>query len=163
MSELLWIDADVSPEQLIELLGEPDADLALDEQAGRADRFLAGLAGLGLRRRGEQPDPEFLADSAARLPSVWIGVPRFRNGLLGWLRDSFVADEWLQSCERRTAAQFLADWYSGIPGLRLEELELDRIDELMRHRGETEGFLLEEQIPDGVPPSHWWWRLPDRG
>lgn len=60
MSELVWIDADASPEQLIELLGERDANLSLDEEAIRADRFLAGLAGLGLRRRGEPPEPEFL-------------------------------------------------------------------------------------------------------
>jgi hypothetical protein len=163
MPELLWIDADASPEQMLELLGEPGADLPLDEQTGRADRFLARLAGLGLRSRGEPPDREFIADSAARLAASWVGVLRFRDGLLDWLRDSFVADEWLQSCERRTALQFLADWYADSPGLRLQELELDRNDELMRHRGETEGFLLEEQIPDGVPPSHWWWRLPDRG
>lgn len=163
MPDLLWIDADASPEQLLALLGEPGADLTLDEQSGRADRFLAGLAGLGMRSRGAPPDPEFLADSAARLPSVWVGVLRFRNRLLDWLRDSFVADEWLQSCERRTALQFLDDWYADSPGLRLEELELDRVDELLRHRGETEGFLMEEQIPEGTPPHHWWWRLPDRG
>jgi len=163
MPELLWIDPDARPEQLLDGLGEPGARLPVDEQAARADRFLAGLAGLGLQRQGNPPDPEFLVDSAARLASSWLGVLRFRDWLLDRLRDTFLGGEWHQSCEQRTALQFLADWYDGRPGLRLEELELDRIDELLRHRGETEGFLFEEEIPERAPPTHWWWRLPDRG
>jgi hypothetical protein len=161
--DLVWIDLGARPEQLLAALGEPGAELPAEEQAARADRFLAGLGGLALRLRGEPPPAAFVSDSAARLPSCWAGVLRFRDGLLDRLRDAFVADEWRQSCERRTALQELVELYGERPGLPLFELELDRVDELLRHRGETEGFLLEQEIPEGIPATHWWWQLPDRG
>lgn len=152
-----FIDLGATPGQLRALLaGEVEPTVAA--QNARAYPFLAGLGGLGLR--GEI-DEAFVAATTDGLNAVWTGVLSFAEDLEALARDTFVADEWRQAVERRSALQFLLDAYARTPlAERFPYLEVDDLDELLRHRGQTEGFLRDEDIPDGVPESHWWWGLP---
>jgi hypothetical protein len=103
-----------------------------------------------------------LEAAAPLLERVGIGFQDFlhdsRDGLLQEFR---FADQWPRACERRSAVQFLMDLFDGIapPGV-LEGIDTEEVDEKLRHRGKWEGFLRPDEIPEGIPASHWWWRLP---
>jgi hypothetical protein len=157
MTELRFIDPDATADGLRALLaGAVEPTVAA--QNARAFPFLAGLGGLGLRGA---IDAGFVSATADGVNAVWAGVRSFADDLEALVRDTFVGDEWLQAMERRSALQFLLDAYAQTPlAERFPYLEVGDLDELLRHRGQTEGFLRDEDIPDGVPESHWWWRLP---
>jgi hypothetical protein len=162
VSVFVWIDGAATPQSVLSALENVPPDASVDQQALAADRFLAGLGGLGVASRGASPNRDFIDAAAGRLPGVWVGILRFVRRLRDLLLEQFYAGEWRVACERRTALEFLADWFAhGSLADRLGELELDRVDELLRERGQTEGLLPEDQIPEGIPRSHWWWWWPE--
>lgn len=69
-------------------------------------------------------------------------------------------DEWIEICYRRSRLEAICNLYSEeiyqsvnehLPGW-ISELD-DRISLV---KG-TEGYLKEDEIPQGIPKSHWWW------
>jgi hypothetical protein len=138
-----------------------------DESAGVANAYLRLLFGLGRASElaGElAPDiVACLKATAPQLERVGSGFQRFlRRSRDALLQEFLFADQWPSALERRSAVQFLIDLYRGLapPGL-LEQVDTEEVDWLLRHRGATEGFLRPDEIPDGIPASHWWWHLPD--
>jgi hypothetical protein len=157
-----WIDDTATPDSLIVGLARVPVDASIDEQTAAADRFLSGLGGLGVASAGASPQGDFVVVVARGLAPVWVGVLGFVSQTRHLLRDTFYGEEWRIACERRTALQFMAEWFVGGPlAERLGELELDSVDELLRERGRTEGLLAADQIPEGIPRSHWWWWWPE--
>ena len=39
--------------------------------------------------------------------------------------------------------------------------DIEELDEEIKAKGRTEGFLSAAEIPDKLPSSHWWWWCPD--
>ncbi|QSA98410.1 hypothetical protein [Methylococcus sp. EFPC2] len=69
--------------------------------------------------------------------------------------------EWPRLCLNRSVIQFLIDDYAAtpIPAL-IDRQDLTELDEEMARVGDRQGPLDEDQIPRGMPQSHWWWRYP---
>jgi hypothetical protein len=74
----------------------------------------------------------------------------------------FQADEWVQVSMHRSAVEFLTEFSQGT-GFEIGANTLDTLtlDNLIMEVGEREGYLSEEKIPAGIPPSHWWWWYPN--
>ena len=160
-----WGTSDMDPVTLCQGMRELLA--APPEREDVAHAYLCLLFGLGRASvlAGES-SPDVVAcleATAPRLERIGIGFQDFlfdsRDGLL---EEFHFADQWARALERRSAVQFLLDLYRGLapPGL-LEEVDTEEVDWLLRRRGRTEGYLRPDEIPDGIPTSHWWWRLPD--
>lgn len=73
-----------------------------------------------------------------------------------------VEDQWISVCERRSGLEFLVDTYRGIPAADVQRLLQDSLEEILRHRCASEGFLEPSSIPEAMPESHWWWWCPSR-
>ncbi|MFB7719319.1 hypothetical protein [Nocardia sp. NPDC056100] len=67
-----------------------------------------------------------------------------------------------QACIRRTAVQLLFDDYPGSSNIFTDEYRslIDEMDEILMTGASEVDPLLEILIPNHVPASHWWWRLP---
>lgn len=69
--------------------------------------------------------------------------------------------EWPRLCMSRSVIQFLIDDYTGTPVPELiDRDDLAELDEEMERVGGRQGPLDDDQIPKGMPASHWWWRYP---
>jgi hypothetical protein len=137
-----------------------------DEREGVAYAYLRLFFGIGRARElaGELTSEvvTFLKATAPQLERIGVGFVDFlwesRDGLL---QEFLFPDQWPRACERRSAVQFLIDLYRGLasPSV-LQQLDTEQVDWLLRRKGKIEGLLRPDEIPDGIPASHWWWRLP---
>src|SRR5699024_6339815 len=68
------------------------------------------------------------------------------------------------ACWRRSMLQILGDefvaWSSCLRRVDLEALS--RIDEILERVAASARPVLEEEVPDWVPRTHWWWWEPAR-
>jgi hypothetical protein len=91
-------------------------------------------------------------------------TPVFRD-LNNILNTGFQSNEWTRICQNRSAIEALREMYQGT--LLKEYLEEDDeitiglrdLDERIRQRGQVDAYMPAEQIPNGIPKSHWWWWL----
>ena len=71
-------------------------------------------------------------------------------------------DWWEPICVGWSSGHFLRELYEGTGALDDWHCFLtpDEMDDMLRWHGEEDGCLTDEQIPDGIPPTHWWWWYP---
>ena len=77
--------------------------------------------------------------------------------------DFYYAEQWKNRvCWKRSAVEALKEMYKGT---FLEqfyyELDTEDLDDSIEMRAHKEGGLKEDQIPKGIPTSHWWWWSPE--
>lgn len=69
-----------------------------------------------------------------------------------------------EACSRRSLLQILNDHF--VPWEKFERIhlrsEIEDIDESLEDASESAPPFREDEIPDWVPESHWWWRAPKR-
>lgn len=103
-----------------------------------------------------------LAETADALRHAIIDIKAFVRATEYHLQDTWYADEWRWTCIRRSGLEFLKELYRNTSfGEYLVEFDLADLDELLKQRGEVEGFLSNDKIPTGVPKLHWWWWYPN--
>lgn len=143
--------------------GDWDADVA------RADAFVERLYDVG---RALEAHPElregdewrrFRDATAPRLVANAGGVSRYAHALDARLHETFeLPDDWLIVCRRRSALAFVGELYGGTD---LDEwrsdIEPPDLDETLRYRCKTDGYVAPGDVPEGIPRSHWWWRCPN--
>lgn len=127
--------------------------------------FLNGLVEIG---RVLSEDPELLGDadvelfrqeSGQLLTSLHAAVDRYRantaHDAYGVWEDVVQSDRLLR---RRSALAFLGELYEGTAYEGFPDLlEFDELDDLIRDRGRSNGRPRDEEVPTGIPRSHWWW------
>jgi len=64
-----------------------------------------------------------------------------------------LARPWQEVCLYRSALEFLGDLLRGVPALA-EEVDLGEADQLMRQHVRV---VDPQEVPAGMPASHWWW------
>ena len=68
-------------------------------------------------------------------------------------------EPWLRACRLRSFLEHVfgfaedGEWWA-------EELDTEDYDAALRLRGDGDGGIPPEQVPAGMPTSHWWWWLP---
>lgn len=141
-----------------------------------AGPFLSRLFHLGARLHrdprllGHQEVQRLLARGA--LPDVRVGqsIREYARGLEDlnhepWELESdwgaFLIDHWARACTERSALEFALELFPGLfsEGARGEIGEtLAQSDAHFKAKVESGVQGHPEQIPSGVPLSHWWWR-----
>ncbi|MGF1485879.1 MAG: hypothetical protein ACFBSE_02075 [Prochloraceae cyanobacterium] len=108
-------------------------------------------------------DPDFqrfLNDSSILLCRTMISdMPRYISSVERILTFTLEPGEWVKVCWRRSAIEAIKELY---PNTVFEQYfsEIDTEDDLdliLESRGKKEGPVSEEEIPNGIPSSHWWW------
>lgn len=135
--------------------------------------FMDGLLNLYLALKADpsiETEPQFqnyLRESADLLTRITFGIGIFISEINQALREPFYSDEWFGICRNRSAVEALRELYQNTnlgEHLSVEpdlsDLDTRDLDGEIRLKGEKEGFPSQEQIPAGIPSSHWWWWLP---
>jgi hypothetical protein len=134
--------------------------------------FMDGLLNLYLALKADlsiEVEPQFqnyLRESADLLTWITFDIGIFISEINQALRELFYSDEWFGICRNRSAVEALRELYQNTNlgehlsvEPNLSDLDTRDLDGEIRLKGE-EGFLSQEQIPAGIPSSHWWWWLP---
>jgi hypothetical protein len=105
---------------------------------------------------------DFRDETAPRLYANGGGLSRYADGIDARLHETFqIGDEWQNIARRRSALAFLTELYRGTEVVDEWNLEPEDLEEILRFRCQSEGFIAPEDIPPGIPRSHWWWWCPN--
>jgi hypothetical protein len=102
---------------------------------------------------------EFLARSAPeiskrRVEFLISGAVRLQS----FINQEFVGNQWETMCLRRSHIEAFNDLYA--PVLAAEDLiDTEELDEDIREKAEYEAMPVADLMPEGLPESHWWWKL----
>ena len=112
---------------------------------------------------------DYLNQSAALL-SRRIDGSAFRNyhlivfvmDLADILSHTFYADEWqTRVCPLRSQIEAFNEIYKETSYKKFIDEDFEETDAEIKRVGEVEGGLSPDQIPQGIPLSHWWWWYPN--
>ncbi|MEH1797042.1 MULTISPECIES: hypothetical protein [unclassified Nostoc] len=114
---------------------------------------------------GIESDVEFqcyLSESAAKLVFISREIEIFIADLERMLLFTFYDDEWLVVCYKRSCIEVLKEIYKNTcfeESFHYYEVEyLEELDQIIKSKNEIECYIpTQDQIPVGIPPSHWWW------
>ncbi len=105
----------------------------------------------------------FLTDSAPLLKgSLRYLMQDLLNRTNQQVEQSFQALEWIRLCEMRSAFEAFIELYEDkLPiGLMMPAFEeIEKMDEQITLKGETDAQLHPTLTPDSFPETHWWWEL----
>ena len=113
---------------------------------------------------------DFIEQSQHLLRGLRFELNRYVSEIESRLRTIFEYNEWEAIiCPRRSAVEAVKEMYRGTSfeefyeGENPEALILDTedLDDSIEMRAHKEGYLKEDQIPKGIPTSHWWWWSPE--
>lgn len=139
----------------------------IDERTEEIAHFLSKFFELGLLVKGnpallESPEvSHFLNSSAENLGKAISEIRDYIRLTEDMFYFEWELDEWEQICERRSAVEFLFELYrdTKFEGW-FQFFDIEDLDELIHDRGEREGGVPEDSIPQGIPLTHWWWWYP---
>ena len=124
--------------------------------------YLAGQSDSSLLNNSEYQ--EYIQQSSIILKRLIYELNNYIDDIEGELRGSFYyPEQWENSiCWRRSAIEALKEMYKNT---LLEEfyyeLDTEDLDDSIEMKAHKEGGLKEDQIPKGIPTSHWWWWSPE--
>ena len=113
---------------------------------------------------------DFIIESQHLLRSLTSELNRYIGGIENRLRTIFEYNEWEGIiCPCRSAVEAVKEMYRGTAfEERYEEsnpyaldLDTEDLDDSIEMKAHKEGYLKEDQIPKGIPTSHWWWWSPE--
>ncbi|PCC69396.1 hypothetical protein SAMN02745121_08148 [Nannocystis exedens] len=157
-------DLDGCIERILENLdGVARTRIADEHRRWFAAAMLRNLYHLGLACARE---PARRREASTRLAPVWRHFADEGMFELQWfagrqassaLRE---AEGWPGPCRGRSALAFFIELADA--ALEFESLMVDlaALDEDLRELADREGYLRDEEIDAGVPPTHWWWWAP---
>ena len=105
----------------------------------------------------------YIEKSEYSLRSLISELISYINATEDKLRSTFYDKEWEEIiCRRRSAIEALKEMYESTFFAQFYyELDTEDLDDSIEMRAHKEGGLKEEQIPKGIPTSHWWWWSPE--
>lgn len=125
------------------------------------DIYHLGLA-LGIEPRlGVDPElARFIEDTVPVLREHHVDLMFFPGEVVRRFQGIWEYNEWERLCAARSGLQFFVDLF-GKTALaeNLSDFDTGYVDDLIREMG-REGHLTDDEIPHGVPRSHWWWWHP---
>ncbi len=177
MNEQLLSQELVNLLQLVEKLCESveDSEIKTPGPSGEMRVFMRKILELYLlmqRKPSIKLDPklqDYLNQSAALL-SRRIEGSAFRNyhlivfvmKLVDILSHTFYADEWqTRVCPLRSQIEAFNEIYKETSYKEFIDEDFEETDADIKRVGEVEGGLSPDQIPQGIPLSHWWWWYPN--
>jgi hypothetical protein len=131
--------------------------------------FMYRLVDLGVALAGDPGRREsrevsaFIDETAPHLVRGFDSLGLFAMEIRARSQNDWSADphRWEELCRRRSAVEFLCELYreTALAEL-LPEIDNAWLDEIMRETGVARGHFSREDVPAGMPPTHWWWWLP---
>ena len=109
--------------------------------------------------KSESQFQEYLNESANLLCGVIWDLLSYISSIESIVKMIMEVGEWRKVCWRRSAIESLKELYKNtIFEQYFNEIDTeDDLDLILESKGKKEGPVSEEEIPDGVPLSHWWW------
>ena len=113
---------------------------------------------------------DFIAESQYLLKGLTFELNRYVSEIENRLRTTFYYNEWEGIiCPGRSAVEAVKEMYQGTAFEEFYEgdnpdaldLNTEDLDLSIEMRAHKEGYLKEDQIPKGIPTSHWWWWSPE--
>ena len=110
--------------------------------------------------KSESQFQEYLNESANLLCGITIwDLLSYISSIESIVKMIMEVGEWRKVCWRRSAIESLKELYKNtVFEQYFDEIDTeDDLDLILESKGKKEGPLSEEEIPDGIPSSHWWW------
>lgn len=108
-----------------------------------------------------EKDPKFQAfihNSSSQVSQLTNDINQFISDMEYTLSLTFYSDEWDRICWKRSSIEALKEIYQNT---LFEEylilLDTEDVDGYIEGRKDIKGYIPFEDIPKGIPPSHWWW------
>lgn len=139
-----------------------------ESRSEQISEFLNGLLTVG-RTLTAQPELRteadvqlFLLETGRQLIFLHSSVAHFVSMTIDETHGGWEDGEaWEPLLKRRSALQFLDELYAETSyGGFFNLLRLEDLDDLIRERGDIEGFPDSYPIPADIPVTHWWWWWP---
>lgn len=109
----------------------------------------------------ERAVQRFLGETAAVINEQNVDLSFYQLPVLHRFEGIWESNEWEQLCVTRSGIQFFVDLFRETAlADDVAAINASDIDELIRKRGNDEGYLPDEKIPPEIPLSHWWWWYP---
>ena len=153
-------------DRVLSLLRRLDAAREPDERTRLAEELLAAVYAFGLALQRGEESPETARALAAAGEPLLVSVTGPIEISAGSIEDMFMlswdaGDSWEDVARKRSALEFLLELFPGEADWVRRQVEPDRYDDLIRRRSHDFGYLRPDEIPAGLPPSHWWWWAPN--
>ena len=109
--------------------------------------------------KSESQFQEYLNESANLLCGVIWDLLSYISSIESIVKMIMEVGEWRKVCWRRSAIESLKELYKNtVFEQYFSEIDTeDDLDLILESKGKKEGPVSEEEIPDGIPSSHWWW------
>ncbi len=134
-----------------------------DEMNGSIIRFFENLSVIGREESkiSENEKKEFLSKTSSLVNGASRSLHTYLFDTEGILLNEFHGNEWIRVCKRRSNIEFLRSLYHDYfdPDWSLF-LDCENLDYMLKQKGDFEGGLSDNEIPEGTPPAHWWWWHP---
>jgi len=137
----------------------PDPDVALEgwmDDAYEIGTVIAMSAGL----RSDARLRRYVEDATPVLHEQAINLSFYPDFVESRFSGSWEYNEWTQLCGARSEIEFFRELFREAAPDIIGMIECRNLDEVIRARGH-EGHLEDDEIPSGVPVSHWWWWYPE--
>lgn len=120
-----------------------------------------GRIGQGEIKLTDSEIKTFLSETSSLMNAASLTLHRYLFATEVMLTNEFYGDEWISVCKRRSNIEFLRNLYHDVfdPDWNFF-LNCENLDDMLQQKGDFEGRLPEDQIPEGIPTSHWWWWYP---
>lgn len=121
------------------------------------DLYLATLAHPSLK--SEEQFHKYINETANLLCGVIGDLLLYISSIEKIVTLIMEVGEWRKVCWRRSAVEAVKELYKNtVFEQYFSEIDTeDDLDLILESKGKKEGPVSEEEIPDGIPSSHWWW------
>ena len=109
--------------------------------------------------KSETQFKQYLSESANLLNGLIGDLLVYISSIESIVTSIMEEGEWYKVCWRRSALESLKEMYQNtvFEQYFYEINTEDDLDDILERKAKKEGGLAEEEIPTGIPSSHWWW------
>jgi hypothetical protein len=134
-------------------------DAGFEAQRAKLDELLPALLEVDLLVEGDARTA-FVRETAPLIPAWALAIDFAQRAVRKLVSLSYQYDGWDRVARARSEIEAVPDLYAGsVPATYLPEL--DELDDLLREEAPGQNGLGPDDVPAGIPPSHWWWWAPN--
>lgn len=121
------------------------------------ENFMSSTYEIGIEKEKANENREFseyITKTQALVSEMEHRIHFYIKNIDRMMNHTFYANEWREICMKRSAVEFLKEFYINA---HLDREYIQYLDDRILETGEREGKLPKSDIPDTIPDAHWWW------